>query len=120
MQRNNDWRASGDTRRAEPVRQSRPARAPEPKQKKSLPAAILDRFLSEFRKRPKPWYFVLAGDILLIGVSLVVFALFHHVLPKNTKSEGIVIEPPADLVQTAAPAAAEPSVTAEPAVTPER
>ena len=31
-------------------------------------------------------------DALLTGVALIVFALFHHVLPRDVKSENTVIE----------------------------
>ena len=34
-------------------------------------------------------------DLVLLGVALVVFALFHHVLPRQQQSLGIVIQNPA-------------------------
>lgn len=45
---------------------------------------------SQFRKQPKPLWIVITADVLLLGVSLVVFALFHHVLPRRGASSGIV------------------------------
>ena len=45
-------------------------------------------------------------DILLTGIALVIFALFHHVLPRQQTSMGIVIENPykrPTQVQTAEP-----------------
>lgn len=47
---------------------------------------------AQFRKRPLPVGFVIAGDILLLGLALVVFSLFHHVLPSKLESIGIVSE----------------------------
>ena len=38
-------------------------------------------------------------DILLAGVALVIFALFHHVLPRQQESVGIVIPNPYGAVQ---------------------
>ncbi len=38
-------------------------------------------------------------DILLTGVALVIFALFHHVLPRQQESVGIVIPNPYGAVQ---------------------
>ena len=36
-------------------------------------------------------------DVLLTGVALVVFALFHHVIPRNIKSDDIVIKSDDDI-----------------------
>ncbi|MBR1685561.1 MAG: phosphodiester glycosidase family protein [Clostridia bacterium] len=44
-------------------------------------------------KKHSTWKKVLL-DILLTGVALVVFALFHHVLPRRQESVGIVIPNP--------------------------
>ena len=33
-------------------------------------------------------------DVLLTGAALVIFALFHHVLPRQQQSLGIVISNP--------------------------
>ena len=40
-------------------------------------------------------------DVLCTGIALVIFALFHHVLPRQQQSVGIVIENP---YKTTAPA----------------
>ena len=44
----------------------------------------------QYRQRPKPLWMVLTADLLLIVLSLLVFALFHHVLPRREKSVGAV------------------------------
>lgn len=44
----------------------------------------------QFARRPRPVWMLIVMDILLIGISLVVFALFHHVLPRSEASTGIV------------------------------
>ena len=46
-------------------------------------------------------------DLVLLGVALVVFALFHHVLPRQQQSVGIVIPNP---YKTTAPAGNESSL----------
>ena len=46
--------------------------------------------LGQFARRPKPVWILVTADVLLIALSLVVFALFHHVLPRNEKSVGLV------------------------------
>ncbi|NTU89541.1 MAG: phosphodiester glycosidase family protein [Actinobacteria bacterium] len=43
------------------------------------------------KKRRAPLGLILALDVVLIGVSLCVFALFHHVLPSVRTSENITI-----------------------------
>ena len=43
----------------------------------------------QFAQRPKPLWMVITADVLLIGISLVVFALFHHVLPRYERSAGL-------------------------------
>ena len=43
----------------------------------------------QFSQRPKPLWMVITADVLLIGISLVVFALFHHVLPRYERSAGL-------------------------------
>lgn len=39
-------------------------------------------------------------DLLITGVALVVFALFHHVLPRQQQSMGIVIPNPIQQEET--------------------
>ena len=50
----------------------------------------------------------LCVDAALLGVALVVFALFHHVLPRQQQSVGIVIPNP---YKTEAPAGDESGLT---------
>lgn len=50
-------------------------------------------------------FLVVLADIALIGVSLITFALFHHVIPDKTVSEPIIIERPTN---TPAPATNTP------------
>ena len=57
-------------------------------------------------KKLMPAYLLALIDVLLTGVALCVFALFHHVLPQALKGDNIEINRPS----TAASAAAEPSV----------
>ena len=86
-------------------------------------------------QRPLAAWLVLLVDIALVGAALLVFALFHHVLPKSMESTGIVstreqaavlqtalpeetpvptVEPAQQAVQPAATATAVPAATAEP------
>ena len=51
---------------------------------------ILDWFRGQYRRRPKPVWMVVAMDIALIGIALLVFSLFHHVLPHSQVSVGLV------------------------------
>ncbi|MBQ8507870.1 MAG: phosphodiester glycosidase family protein [Clostridia bacterium] len=44
----------------------------------------------QFAQRPLPIWIVIIIDVLLLGIALVVFALFHHVIPEQQKSTGIV------------------------------
>ena len=66
-------------------------------------------------KKKHPVLRNLAVDIVCTGAVLVVFALFHHVLPRSQQSLNIVIEPPARTAQlepAAAPEAEGPSPSA--------
>jgi len=64
------------------------------------------------RKRRTPLALVIAADILLTGIGLCLFALFHHVLPRDIQSSGqalpslttVSATTTADAVSTAAPA----------------
>lgn len=60
------------------------------------------------RKRNLPLPLVISFDILLVGVGLVIFALFHHVLPRDIKTSGIV------LPNTVIAATTSPSATKNP------
>lgn len=73
------------------------------------------------KKKKKPLWLVLIADALLIGVILVTFAFFHHVLPQIVSryeweqaqlnaTEPPVTEPP----ETEPPATTEPEETTEP------
>lgn len=44
----------------------------------------------QMRKRPLPIWLVAAIDILILGIALVIYALFHHVLPRQQAAMGIV------------------------------
>lgn len=79
------------------------------------------------KKKKLPWPFLMLIDIVLTGVALCVFALFHHVLPNRMKSgtEGLIYTGPA--VTKPAASAEEPTVspaltkaasTQDPAATP--
>ncbi|MEA4890616.1 MAG: phosphodiester glycosidase family protein [Clostridiaceae bacterium] len=45
-------------------------------------------------RRNLPLPLVILFDLLLVGAGLVIFALFHHVLPRDIKSSGIVLPRP--------------------------
>lgn len=44
----------------------------------------------QLRRRPRPVWVLILCDALLLGLGLVTFALFHHVLPRHEQSVGIV------------------------------
>ncbi len=44
----------------------------------------------QYNRRPKPLWMVIVADLLVFGIALVVFALFHHVLPRHEQSVGLV------------------------------
>ncbi len=71
---------------------------------------------AQFRKRPLSVGWVIAGDILLLGLALVVFSLFHHVLPSKLESIGIVSE--RESVQVVQPSVS-PTQIASPQETPQ-
>lgn len=68
----------------------------------------------QFAIRPLPLGLVIALDVLAIIVALLVFSLFHHVLPSREKAVGIVSQRGASTVQVAATQA--PVVEQTPAV----
>ena len=47
-------------------------------------------FKRQIHQRPLPAWLLVAIDVLLIGICLVVFALFHHVIPRRETSTGMV------------------------------
>lgn len=53
-------------------------------------SGIAHWFRRELRKRPKPLWMVITADVLMICAALLVFALFHHVLPRHQTSLGVV------------------------------
>ncbi len=58
----------------------------------------------QLARRPKPVWVLIVTDVLLAAISLVIFALFHHVLPRREDSTGVVstrygVEAPAAPVQ---------------------
>lgn len=80
----------------------------------------------QLRKRPLPVWVVVTMDVLLFAVALNLFALFHHVLPRNVEAVGLTSsrESMAQLTpaMTATPepmpvASLVPAVTATPSAT---
>lgn len=55
--------------------------------------------------RPRPIWVLVVADLLILGISLLVFALFHHVLPSKEAAVGIVSQRPtnAQVATTQAP-----------------
>ena len=43
----------------------------------------------QLRRRPLPLWLVITADVLLFAVALNLFALFHHVLPRNVEAVGL-------------------------------
>ncbi len=52
--------------------------------------AALGWLKGQFKKKPLPIWILTIADVLLLGISLVVFALFHHVIPRPEQSTGRV------------------------------
>ncbi len=65
----------------------------------------------QYRVWPLP--LVIAIDILLVGVGLVVFALFHHVLPRDVGIAGLAL-PSMTTERTMESASPSPSATTDP------
>ncbi len=58
----------------------------------------------QFAQRPLPAWMVFAIDLLLLGAALLVFALFHHVIPEKQQSTGVVsIRENMQVLETALP-----------------
>lgn len=69
-------------------RQGVPARQPVPAKKRAVKQ---QGWLStQLKQRPLPVWIVVLADLLALGIALLVFALFHHVLPRETRAVGIV------------------------------
>lgn len=62
---------------------------------------------SQLRRRPLPVWVLIVTDILLIGISLLVFAYFHHVRPKEVAAVGISSSREAMAAYAQVPAATE-------------
>jgi len=87
------------------------------------------------RKKKTPVYKIIIDDILLTGIVLIVFATFHHVIPRLTASQVKVPEPvaittpeptkqpvqdtPSVVQNTEQTYTTEPDATPEPEITPE-
>ena len=50
----------------------------------------MDWLRKQLSRRPLPLWAVATADVLVFAIALNVFALFHHVLPRNETSTGIV------------------------------
>ena len=61
-------------------------------------------------RRPMPLALVILIDLMVLGLALVVFALFHHVIPRQEEAVGIVSQ----RVSSAVQATEFPAVTAVP------
>ena len=84
-----------------------------------------DFWRRQFNMRPLPIWIVVVADLLVFGISLNVYALFHHVLPRRQESLHIVSERH-QATLTMAPMEEDeiritpvPVITAVPAVRPE-
>ena len=80
---------------------------------KSCPATVQR---PEKRRKNLPLALVIAIDILLIGIGLVVFALFHHVLPRDIKTSGQIL-PTATTASTPMSTQTDPTAETTPAET---
>jgi len=67
---------------------------------------------SWFRRKPMPLPLLILVDLAVIGLSLVVFALFHHVIPRQEQAIGIVSQRVSSVAQTTS-ALAEATATPE-------
>ncbi len=83
---------------------------------KSCPATVQR---PEKRRKNLPLALVIAIDILLIGIGLVVFALFHHVLPRDIKTSGQIL-PTATTTSTPISTQTDPTAETTPAETERR
>ena len=82
----------------------------------------------QFSRRPLPLWIVIIADVLVFGIALNVFALFHHALPRREESLNIVSDrfqfvqaPEAEIAAPAmapAPTPAGDAPTPEPSATP--
>ena len=109
-------------RRTQPVRRSStpvqrnasgyrnaPARRPKP--------GRLDWLKRQLRKRPLPVWVVVTIDVLVFGVALCTFALFHHVIPRNVEAVGISSSRESMAAQPIATAQVHPETSALPEAT---
>ena len=103
---------------------------PARRQKNALWGTVLDWLRYQLAKKPWPVWILIVMDLLLVGIFLLVFAYFHHVIPKKQEATGIVsqrggsvaatVQPDA-AVETVLPGAADGQIvqeTVQPATTP--
>ena len=109
-------------RRTQPVRRSSapaqrnasgyrnaPTRRPKP--------GRLDWLKRQLRKRPLPVWVVVTIDVLVFGVALCTFALFHHVIPRNVEAVGISSSRDSMAAQSVATAQVQPESSVLPETT---
>lgn len=117
MTQKNARHAAAPGRAAKPT--AAPAKAavrhgskPVPKKK-----AAKSGLMNQFKKRPLPVWIVIVADLLIFAIALLVFALFHHVIPSEKEAVGLVSQrSAAEIVETAAPEAT-PEPEAQPQAT---
>lgn len=80
----NDYRRDGRSYSG-----TRQTARPPMRQNVRRPARRTSRLKRAFAQRPKPLWLIVALDVLAIGIALLVFALFHHVLPAKEKAVGV-------------------------------
>lgn len=66
-----------------------PPRREPPVQARMRSGGRMAWFKWQLAKRPLPIWIVVVADILVFAIALLTFALFHHVLPKQTQAVGI-------------------------------
>jgi len=52
--------------------------------------AVIAALARQLKKRPAPAWLIVLMDVALIGIALLIFALFHHVIPREQVAEGTV------------------------------
>ena len=99
--------------------QKKPVQAKTPQKKAASPKKRSGGWLKgQFTQKPLPIWILVLADVLLLGVSLIVFALFHHVIPRKWESEGIRSQRSAAVSLTqSAPASTPVPVSGEAAAT---
>ena len=77
----------------------------------------LDWLKRQLRKRPLPVWVVVTIDVLVFGVALCTFALFHHVIPRNVEAVGISSSRDSMAAQSVATAQVQPESSVLPETT---